>query len=161
MSCSSKASPSSAASTTRGEPWARSRASRSWRSKNTTTKSARRLLDENLELLRKSGHHYRAANALEIAARLAAAQDRDRRAARLYGAASVFRGSMGAGMFECEVWPDPAPHIARLRSVLGEPAFAETWAQGTAMTLDQSLAYAMKEETASDLIPPLSAQRWS
>ena len=64
-------------------------------------------------------------------------------------------------MFEGEVWPDPAPHIARLRSVLGEPAFDETWAQGTAMTLDQSLAYALKEETASDLIPPLSAQRWS
>ena len=48
-------------------------------------------------------------------------------------------------MFECEVWPDPAPHIARLRSTLGERAFDETWAQGTAMTLDQSLAYAQDE----------------
>jgi ATP/maltotriose-dependent transcriptional regulator MalT len=108
-------------------------------------KSARRLLNENLELLRKSGHHYRAANSLEIAARLAAAQDRDRRAARLYGAASVVRRSMSIGTFECEVWPDPAPDIARLRSALGEPAFAETWAQGKAMTLDQSLAYALAE----------------
>ena len=119
--------------------------------------AARRLLDESLELLRKSGHHYRAANSLELAARLAAAQDRDRRAARLYGAASVFRGSIGAGMFECEVWPDPAPHIARLRSVLGEPAFAETWAQGTAMTLDEALTYALEEKTI--LRPSSTAER--
>ena len=108
--------------------------------------SARRLLNESLELLRKSGHHYRAANSLEIAARLAAAEGRDRRAARLYGAASVFRGSMSVGMFECEVWPDPAPHIARLRSALGEEAFAEAWAQGRAMTLDESLDYALAED---------------
>ena len=99
--------------------------------------SARRLLNESLELLRKSGHHYRAANSLEIAARLAAAEGRDRRAARLYGAASVFRGSIGAGMFECEVWPDPAPHIARLRSALGEDGVRRGMGAGTAMTLDQ------------------------
>ena len=49
-------------------------------------------------------------------------------------------------MFECEVWPDPAPHIARLRAALGEQAFAETWAQGKAMTLDQALAYALEED---------------
>ena len=48
-------------------------------------------------------------------------------------------------MFEGEVWPDPAPHIAHVRSVLGEQAFAEAWAQGKAMTLDQSLAYALAE----------------
>jgi tetratricopeptide (TPR) repeat protein len=107
--------------------------------------SVRRLLNENLALLRNSGHRYRSANVLEIAARLAAAQDRDRRAARLYGAASVFRGPTRAGMFECEAWPDPAPHIARLRAALGERAFAETWAEGTAMTLDRALAYAQDE----------------
>ena len=118
--------------------------------------SARRLLNENLELLRKSGHHYRAANSLEIAARLAAAEGRDHRAARLYGAASVFRGSMDAGMFECEVWPDPAPQIARLRSALGEDAFAEAWAQGRAMSFDESLDYALAEEAPSRSSPSVA-----
>ena len=110
--------------------------------------SARRLLNESLELLRKSGHNYRAANTLEIAGRLAAAEGRDRRAARLYGAASVLRGSMDVAMFECEVWADPAPQIARLRSALGEDAFAEAWARGRAMSFDESLDYALAEETA-------------
>lgn len=107
--------------------------------------SARRLLDESLDLLRKSGHHFRTANTLEIAAGLAVAQGLDGRGVRLYAAASVSRGPMAVGMYECEAWPDPAPHIARLRSVLGENAFAKLWAQGMAMTLDQSLAYALNE----------------
>jgi predicted ATPase/DNA-binding SARP family transcriptional activator len=108
--------------------------------------TARRLLDESLVLLRKSGHHYRAAKSLELSARLAAAQNRNQRAVCLYGAASVARASMGALAFEGEVWPDPAPAIARLRSVLGEPAFDETWARGLGMTLDEALDYARCSE---------------
>jgi hypothetical protein len=48
-------------------------------------------------------------------------------------------------MTDCEPRPDPTPHIARLRATLGQRAFAETWAEGTAMTLDQALAYAQDE----------------
>jgi len=109
------------------------------------TDSVRGLLDENFAILRKSRHHYRSANVLEIAARLAAAEDRDRRAACLFGAASVFRGPTRTRMTDCEPRPDPTPHIARLRATLGQRAFAETWAEGTAMTLDQALAYAQDE----------------
>ena len=122
---------------------------------------ARRLLDESVELLRKSGHHYRAKKSLELSARLAAAQNRDRRAARLYGAASVSRGSIDAGMFEGEVWPDPGPDIARLRSVLRESEFDETWAQGKAMTLDQALDYALEENADLEPSLPPSARRSS
>jgi predicted ATPase/DNA-binding SARP family transcriptional activator len=107
--------------------------------------TAGRLIDESLELLRRSGHHYRVPKSLELSARLATAQTHDRRAARLYGAASVFHESIAAGMFEGEVWPDPVPHIAHVRSVLGEQAFDEAWAQGKAMTLDQALDYAQDE----------------
>ena len=123
--------------------------------------TARRLLDESLELLRKSGHHYRAANSLELSARLAAAEDRNRRAARLYAAASASRESISAEMFEGEVWPDPAPHIARLRSVLGESAFDETWAQGQAMTLDEALDLALEEKPDLEPAPPPSLRRSS
>ena len=84
--------------------------------------TARRLLDESLELLRMSGHRYRTANTLEIAARLAGARVSTCRGARLYAAANVVRGSRAVGMFECEAWPDPPPHVARLRSDLGEQA---------------------------------------
>lgn len=111
-------------------------------------RTARQLLEAIVELLRASGHHFRVANSLEIAARLAVAQDRHGRAARLYGAANGFRGSMAVGMFECEAWPDPAPNIAQLQSLLGERQFAEAWAQGMAMTLDQSIAYALDPGTA-------------
>ena len=43
-------------------------------------------------------------------------------------------------------WPDPDTAVAELRSALGEEAFAEAWAQGRAMGLDESLAYALAEE---------------
>jgi predicted ATPase/DNA-binding SARP family transcriptional activator len=122
---------------------------------------ARPLLDESLELLKKSGHHYRAATSLELSARLAAAQNRNQRGARLYGAASVSRESMGARTFEGEVWPDPAPYIAQLRSVLGGPAFGEMWAQGQAMTLDEALDHALDKATDHSLDPPHSAPRFS
>jgi predicted ATPase/DNA-binding SARP family transcriptional activator len=112
---------------------------------------ARRLLHESLELLRKSGHHYRAAKILDLSARLAAAEDRNGRAACLFAAASGIRESCGAEWFEGEVRPDPTPHIARLRSVFGKEAFDETWAQGQAMTLDEALDYALEEKT--DLEP--------
>jgi hypothetical protein len=69
-------------------------------------------------------------------------------AARLYAAASVSRESVGDEMFEAEVRPDPAPSIAHLRSSLGEQAFDEAWEQGQAMSLDQSLAYALAEADA-------------
>src|SRR5205814_981860 len=108
---------------------------------------ARRLLHESLELLRKSGHHYRAAKILDLSARLAAAEDRNGRAACLFAAASGIRESRGAEWFEGEVRPDPTPHIARLRSVFGKEAFDETWAQGQAMTLDEALDYALEEKT--------------
>jgi Tetratricopeptide repeat len=114
--------------------------------------TAQRLLEENVELLRKSGHHFRVANSLEIAARLAAAQDRDRSAARLYGAASAFRGAMAVGWFEGEAWPDPTPRIARLRTTLGEEAFSEAWAAGEAMTMSEALAYALGTEEVPNLV---------
>jgi hypothetical protein len=110
--------------------------------------TARHLLEETIGLLQRSGHHFRVANSLEIAARLAAAQNRHGSAARMYAAASVVRGAMTVGMFECEAWPDPAPNIADLRSVLGEREFTDAWSQGKAMTLDQAIAYALDLATA-------------
>ena len=109
--------------------------------------SARRLLNESLELLRKSGHHYRIGEHPRdrSQARRHPGSRRPRRSSVRERQAS-FRGPMAVGMFECEAWPDPAPHIARLRSDLGEQAFADAWAEGAAMTLDEATAYALEED---------------
>jgi predicted ATPase/DNA-binding SARP family transcriptional activator len=109
---------------------------------------ARRLLHESLELLRKSGHTYRAAKILDLFGRLAAAEDRNRRAACLFAAAGAIREASGIEWFEGEVRPDPTPYIARLRSVLGSAAFDEAWADGHAMALDEALDYALDEGRA-------------
>jgi predicted ATPase/DNA-binding SARP family transcriptional activator len=106
---------------------------------------ARRLLHESIELLRKNGHHYRAAKLLDLSARLAADEQRSRRAVCLFASANACRESHGAELFEGEVRPDPAPYIGQLRSALGKAAFGEAWTQGRAMTLDQALDYALDE----------------
>ena len=82
----------------------------------------------------------------EVCAGLAAAEGRPERAVRLYACASVLRGSVGTHPSEVG-WPDPDTAVAELRSTLGEEAFAEAWAQGRAMRLDEALAYALEEET--------------
>jgi ATP/maltotriose-dependent transcriptional regulator MalT len=105
--------------------------------------AAQRLLDESLELGRDGGHPYRVANSLGISGRLAAAQGRHARAARLYGASSVFRETMGVE--PNDVWLDAAPHVDPLRSALGEKQLVEAWTQGEAMTLGDALAYALDD----------------
>ena len=55
---------------------------------------------------------------------------------------------MGSHSTPSEVgWPDPETAVAQLRPALGEDVFAEAWAQGGAMGLDEALAYALEEQT--------------
>jgi predicted ATPase/DNA-binding SARP family transcriptional activator/Tfp pilus assembly protein PilF len=130
--------------------------------------TARRLLDERIKLDRKGGYHYRIAVSLELAAKLAAAQDLPRRAARLYGAASVnresFRVSAGPdwriGLIGLSFgptgieFPDPARNVDELQTLLGDKAFGEAWAQGEAMSLEEALAYAVEDGAELELVPP-------
>jgi predicted ATPase/DNA-binding SARP family transcriptional activator/Tfp pilus assembly protein PilF len=122
--------------------------------------TAQRLFDESLKLDRKGGYRYRIVNSLDLSAKLAAAQDRPGRAARLYGAASFARESLGLAYLEIG-WPDPARHVAHLRTALGDDAFGKAWARGRAMTLDEALAYATEEEADLEYASPPSAQRSS
>ena len=61
-------------------------------------------------------------------------------------ARALLREAVGSRPVELG-WPDPSHDRARLRSVLGEEAFAEAWEQGRAMTLDEALDYALEEDT--------------
>jgi tetratricopeptide (TPR) repeat protein len=108
--------------------------------------TAKRLLDESLELERKASYAPRVASSLEVSARLAVAQGRQARAARLFGAAGLLRESTGAD--PCEVgWPDPAPEIAGIRAAIDTQDFEAAWEQGRAMSIGESIAYALEEET--------------
>jgi predicted ATPase/DNA-binding SARP family transcriptional activator len=107
--------------------------------------TAEALLKETLGLEQKGGYRHRLANSLEVAARLAAAQDRPRRAARLYGAASFLRASPdGDAVDFCLL--DPALDVDRIRSTLGEHDFESAWTEGRAMSVSESVAYALEEE---------------
>ncbi len=111
--------------------------------------TARRLLAESLAIERESGERLGLAANLEVYGRLAAAQGQLVRAVCLYGSASVLRESVG--LDACELgWPDPEPHVDRLRAALGVEAFAEAWEEGRALTLDESLDYALGEAAELD-----------
>jgi tetratricopeptide (TPR) repeat protein len=104
--------------------------------------ASRRLVAESVAIERDvddvPGHFFD----FEVMARLAAAEGRPSRAARLYACASVIRDLVGSYAIE-PGWPDHQHHVGRLRAELGAEAFAEAWEQGRAMTLDEALDYAL------------------
>ena len=108
--------------------------------------TARRLLEESVSIERETGERLGLAANLEVCARLADAEGLAVRAVHLYACASVLREVVGVDACE-PCWPDPEPHVARLRAALGEEAFAEAWEEGRRLTLDESLDYALGEAT--------------
>ena len=78
------------------------------------------------------------------------------RAARLFGAAHAFFQRSGA-LVDPNDQPEHDRNIAFVRAQLGETTFADTWAEGQEMTLDQAVAHA---RTASDSdLPPTPQPR--
>jgi hypothetical protein len=107
--------------------------------------TARRLVAESVEIELKTGDRPGLVFNFEVCAGLAAAVGSPERAVRLYAYASALRGSVGTHPSEGG-WPDPETAVAQLRSALGEHPFAKAWAEGSAMGLDEALAYALEEE---------------
>jgi hypothetical protein len=94
------------------------------------------LYEESLELGRRMGLKHTILLCLEGLARVAVAQGRMGRAARLCGAAVALREDMG--------WPLPpakrAEHdrtVAAAREALGEEAYAAAWARGHELSLEE------------------------
>ena len=113
---------------------------------------AQRLLAESVAIEREAGERLGLVANLEVYARLAAANGRHARAVRLCASASALRKSVGVDPAEVG-WPDPEPMVVHLRSVLGADAFAETWSDGRAMTLDESLDYALEDGPNAGFVP--------
>jgi Tetratricopeptide repeat len=107
--------------------------------------TGRALLEESMAMFREMGHRYGLARSLERLGGLALALGQTERAARLYGSAASLREAIGSppgplGLVELD------RDVAAIRASLGEPAFAQAWAEGCALTLEQAIEDALTRE---------------
>ena len=107
------------------------------------TETARKLLSEALEIERESGDQPRLTNALEMSARLAAADGQAALATRLYACAALLSERVRGLTFEVG-WPDPKPNLDDLRSRLGEDVFG----RGAWPTVTDAIDQAMRSSAS-------------
>jgi predicted ATPase/class 3 adenylate cyclase/DNA-binding CsgD family transcriptional regulator len=80
---------------------------------------------------------------LECLATLAGDAGSHREAARLFGAAAAIRQRMG--VVRLKVWDAGyEASVAALRNAMGEADFESAWAEGTALSTDEAIAYAQR-----------------
>jgi non-specific serine/threonine protein kinase len=80
------------------------------------------------------------------------------RAAAVFGAAATLRAPVGSVIDPADQ-PEYERTLAKLRTALGETAFAAQWAEGSRMTSGQAIDYALREpETPADTRSLLSAR---
>jgi len=103
---------------------------------------ARALHEQNLTIVRQLGDRRGISTCLEGMAVAALGQSQPGRVARLVGAASALRESIGSALSAVErERMDTA--LASACEALGEAAFAAAWDAGRAMTLEQAVEYAL------------------
>jgi hypothetical protein len=102
---------------------------------------------ESLRLFEQLGMRRGQATCLEGHARVACAQGRMERAARLLGAAAQLRRAIDTPLPPVER-PALAEAIGRVCAALGEDEFAITWAEGEAMALGRAIGLAHHGDTA-------------
>ena len=105
---------------------------------------ARAMYEESLTIRRQLGNQNGISYSLESLAEAAHRQGQSERAARLGGAASALRESIGSPL-------NPADQkrfdktTASAAEALGEAAFAAAWEVGRAMTLEQAVEYGLSD----------------
>jgi DNA-binding CsgD family transcriptional regulator len=80
---------------------------------------------------------------LELLAQLPAGADGHAEAARLLGAADALRASINIVRFKV-LDPGHAACVSALRDALGDEAFDQAWADGSALSIDEATAYAQR-----------------
>ncbi len=106
--------------------------------------AARALYAECLRLSHINGNKLVQAQALEGCAGLALENGQSQSAARMLGAAQATRDVIGSPTPPVlRAWHEQ--EIAATRAALSESAFAATWAEGQAMTLEQATTYALEQ----------------
>jgi predicted ATPase/DNA-binding SARP family transcriptional activator len=103
------------------------------------TTAARAFFAEGLATQREPGSKPQVVEGLEGLAAVAVAQGQAERAARLFGAAASWWEGVPVPREQTET----EAHLAALRVVLGDAAFAAAWEAGRALTWEQALALAL------------------
>lgn len=119
---------------------------------------ARRRFQEALAMQAESSDRDGIATSLELLAGLAASDGSPRRAIRLFSAARVLRDEVG--VFPMNQLDAAGVEVDGLRGRLDEEAFAEAWAGGRSLMLDEIVAYALEDAPcARDLEPARPVRR--
>ena len=111
---------------------------------------ARKLLTDGLAIRCELGDKVGIAYQLEGFASLAAAQREGIRAVCLFGAAEALREAIAVPLLPSDR-RDYERAVVAARSVLSEDAFAEAWARGRSMSLDDAIVEARRVEQESRL----------
>ncbi|MFO7538916.1 MAG: BTAD domain-containing putative transcriptional regulator, partial [Chloroflexota bacterium] len=104
---------------------------------------------QSLELRQGAGDKVGIKNSLGNLAELAVAVGAYLRAARLYAASDTLLHTMHTSRTDDEQ-ADFDRDLAIIQQNLGEAAFTAAWAVGSAMTLDEAVAYALQPESVTD-----------
>ena len=107
------------------------------------------LLRESIALSQQLGQRFDTAGSLEELAVVAIASGDMHVAARLLGATDGLLASMGLSETERWALPDDDELTARVRSALGDAAFAEAFAAGRALTQDETVTEALTFKPSS------------
>lgn len=105
--------------------------------------TAEDLLHEALDLAREVAHLPQVCDVLDALAGAVADQGRFEESARLLGAAQAQRDGIGYARFPVHR-PSHEADVTVVRDALRPEAFDEAWAEGAALSLDDSLAYARR-----------------
>ncbi len=99
-------------------------------------------LKESLALFWELGYKWRTSYCLLALGRTACGLGQFERGARLFGAVAALRQVTGIGLPPSSLVEDERA-MTTLRGALGDAAFAAAWAEGRAMTLEQTIEYAL------------------
>jgi predicted ATPase/DNA-binding CsgD family transcriptional regulator len=104
---------------------------------------AESLAHEALNHGREAGDQLGLVDALELLARLAAEQESNKEAIRLWAAAESRRSELGYSRFPVDRGPHEAA-VGAARLALGADGFAAAWAEGTKLSAEDAIAYAAR-----------------
>ena len=107
-------------------------------------KRATGMFKEALSLYQSSGDKFGPPFTLEALGLVAAALGDAKRAARLWGAASVWREAINEPL-SLTYQRDYAASVTQARTQLGEEVYASAWSEGHAMSPEQAIALALEE----------------
>lgn len=107
--------------------------------------TAHSLYKEALKMFQETGNHWNIAYSLEALIALEVVEQHLKRAARLFGATETFYSQLRFLMSPLER-DNHERDMAATRAALGEEVFSALWAEGSAMTIEQAVAYALNEQ---------------